>query len=152
MLSGTRGLDCSGAKVSKRPGTCVHKYVQKHRSIGKGFTLIELLVVIAVISLLIALLIPALRAAREQGQRAVCMSNLRQLTLAWIAYAEEHDSKLVFGSPMSRGALSDHFTGGEIEINEGWLGRAFRYPESRSELLENPDKGALWPWINPNVA
>lgn len=65
---------------------------------GKGFTLIELLVVIAVISLLIALLIPALRAAKEQGQRAVCLSNLRQLTFAWLAYAEEHDGKLVYGA------------------------------------------------------
>ncbi|UCE50815.1 MAG: prepilin-type N-terminal cleavage/methylation domain-containing protein, partial [Phycisphaerales bacterium] len=41
---------------------------------SRGFTLIELLVVIAVILLLIALLIPALRAAKEQGQRAVCLS------------------------------------------------------------------------------
>jgi prepilin-type N-terminal cleavage/methylation domain-containing protein len=65
---------------------------------GKGFTLIELLVVIAVISLLIALLIPALRAAREQGQKAVCLSNLRQLTLAWLLYADEHDGKFVYGN------------------------------------------------------
>ena len=114
---------------------------------AKAFTLIELLVVIAVISLLMALLIPALRAAKEQGQRAVCMSNLRQLTLAWIAYAEENDGTLVLGNAFSLGMELNPRTGGPIEIHKGWLGKAFAYPESRSELLENPDKGALWPWI-----
>ena len=63
-----------------------------------AFTLIELLVVIAVIALLMAILIPVMSAAREGAQRAVCLSNLRQLTLAWIAYADEHDGKLVCGS------------------------------------------------------
>ena len=48
---------------------------------GKAFTLVELLVVIAVIALLMALLIPVLRSARERAHRVVCMSNLRQLTL-----------------------------------------------------------------------
>jgi len=45
-----------------------------------GFTLIELLVVIAVIAILMAILMPALNRAREQGKRAVCLSNLKQLT------------------------------------------------------------------------
>jgi len=107
----------------------------------KAFTLIELLIVIGVISLLMALLIPALRAAREHGQRAVCLSNLRQLTLAWLAYANEYDGRIVHGSPYGGrdGTL----------YREGWAGRAF-LPENsntRAELLENPEKGALWPWI-----
>jgi prepilin-type N-terminal cleavage/methylation domain-containing protein/prepilin-type processing-associated H-X9-DG protein len=106
----------------------------------RGFTLIELLVVIAIIAVLLAILIPVGRAAREQGQRAVCLSNLRQLTMAWIAYADEHDSKLVDGTAFS---LS---TGGSRRV-EGWLGRAFNFPENRSAVIENPDKGALWPYL-----
>jgi prepilin-type processing-associated H-X9-DG protein len=59
--------------------------------------LIELLVVIAVIAILMAILMPALQRAREQGQRAVCLSTLKQLTLAWIMYADDNDDKLVNG-------------------------------------------------------
>ncbi len=63
-----------------------------------GFTLVELLVVIAIIAILMAILIPALNQAKEHGKRAVCLNNLRQLTLAWILYADENDDKLVNGS------------------------------------------------------
>jgi prepilin-type N-terminal cleavage/methylation domain-containing protein/prepilin-type processing-associated H-X9-DG protein len=59
-----------------------------------GFTLIELLVVIAVIAILMAILLPALKAAREHGKRAVCLNNLRQLTLAWIMYADDNDDNI----------------------------------------------------------
>ncbi len=64
---------------------------------SKGFTLIELLVVIAVIAILMAILMPALQRAREQGQRAVCLNTLKQLTLAWTIYADENDDRLVSG-------------------------------------------------------
>jgi len=48
----------------------------------RGFTLIELLVVIAIIAVLMAILMPALNRVREQGKRAVCLSNVKQLGLA----------------------------------------------------------------------
>ena len=107
---------------------------------NRAFTLIELLVVIAVIALLMAILIPVLRSARERAQRVVCLSNLRQLTLAWVAYAEDNDGKLVYGSAFGNQA-------DEIYTLKGWCGRAFLIPKSRSELIENPDKGALWPYL-----
>ena len=63
----------------------------------KGFTLIELLVVIAIIAILMAILMPALNRAREQGRRAVCLNNLKQLALAWILYADDNNSRIVNG-------------------------------------------------------
>jgi len=61
----------------------------------KAFTLVELLVVIAIIALLMAILMPALQKAREMGMRAVCLSNVHQLALAWVLYAEANDGKIV---------------------------------------------------------
>lgn len=62
---------------------------------AKAFTLIELLVVIAIIAILMAILMPTLSRAREQGKRAACLNNLRQLTMGWILYADDNDDKVV---------------------------------------------------------
>jgi len=56
-----------------------------------GFTLIELLVVVAIISLLMAILLPALHKARVITRRIACQSNLRQVTWAWHMYLDDND-------------------------------------------------------------
>jgi len=63
----------------------------------RGFTLIELLVVIAIIAILMGILMPALNRVREQGKRTTCLSNLKNLQLAWIMYADANDDKIVNG-------------------------------------------------------
>ncbi len=60
------------------------------RAESAGFTLIELLVVISIIALLIGILLPALGAARETGRKIACASNVRQETLAVLAYASDN--------------------------------------------------------------
>ena len=61
-----------------------HHHVRSRRS---GFTLVELLVVVGIVVILVALMMPALGRAREQARRVQCASNLRQVTIATLAYA-----------------------------------------------------------------
>jgi prepilin-type N-terminal cleavage/methylation domain-containing protein/prepilin-type processing-associated H-X9-DG protein len=57
----------------------------------KGFTLIELLVVIAIIAILAAILFPVFARAREKARQASCQSNLKQIALASLMYAQDYD-------------------------------------------------------------
>lgn len=59
----------------------------------RGFTLVELLVVVAIIALLIAILLPGLRLARQHGQSAKCLAHLRQLSLAVVLYTQENQDR-----------------------------------------------------------
>ena len=59
-----------------------------------GFTLIELLVVIAIIAILAAILFPVFARARENARRASCQSNLKQIGLGIMQYAQDYDEKL----------------------------------------------------------
>ena len=102
--------------------TLTHRQIP--RTVQSGFTLIELLVVISIIALLIGILLPALGAARGAARDIACSSNLRQMGIAVITYAEDNKTYNV--------QYQDTWSGDPIYwsaklIDEGYLGGGEAY-------------------------
>ena len=118
----------------------------------KAFTLIELLVVIAIIAILLAILMPALSRVKEQGKRAACLSNLKQLQLAWSMYADENDDKIVNGEAYGGGDGTAPVPGSGIHAGEQWwtgddVGDFWAGINLSEEMQKRAIRaGALWPY------
>ena len=106
----------------------------------KAFTLIELLVVIAIIAILMAILMPSLKVAREQARSVSCRSNERTLTLAWLMYKDENDAKLV--NSQTPGPTYDHKTMAPWVVMPPGLGDS-----TVAEKKEYIKQGMLWPYV-----
>lgn len=84
-----------------------------------GFTLVELLVVISIIAALAALLLPALNKTKEQGRATLCRSNMKQITLGIMAYADDNDYYLPWPGDSNSNRDPDWVWGGETPSTLG---------------------------------
>ena len=115
---------------------------------SRGFTLIELLVVIAIIAVLMAILMPALNAVKEQARGVACLANQRTLAQAYMMYADDNNSKICGGwaiydvvngvPPWVMPPLSG-LTSGIVRKPNGDVTREERYNGLKG--------GVLWPYI-----
>ncbi|MEM6331902.1 MAG: DUF1559 domain-containing protein [Planctomycetota bacterium] len=124
----------------------------KHSLPSPAFTLIELLVVISIIALLIAILLPTLRAARDAAQAVTCASNLRQIGIGLHAYAAEYDGRV----PPGHADLSNqHFNGfGWVEriVEGGYLPTSDEPNAQRRDALFCPADNVTYTEANGSLA
>ena len=94
----------------------------------RGFTLIELLVVIAIIAILASILFPVFARARAKARQAACMSNVKQIGLAMMQYAQDYDESL---------PVYNYDTGGDVWVY--WMQEVMPYMKN-TQILVCPDR------------
>lgn len=107
-----------------------------------AFTLVELLVVIAIVGTLLALLLPAVQAARGSARRAQCANNLRQIGLAVHQFADVHEGEFPLLAYFNREFEEQQRTGvvsGETQEQVSWISTLAPYAEDVDEIRLCPD-------------
>ena len=106
---------------------------------SKAFTLIELLVVMAILSILMALLLPAIQSAKEKSRQARCITNMRTLTNAFMMYANDYDEHLPTSGRTGSNAYSEYVRGGNV----------ISAPQTDPAACQriHVEEGVIWPYL-----
>ncbi len=116
----------------------------------KAFTLIELLVVIAIIALLMAVLMPALRLARQQGATGMCLSNTKNLSLGWYMYMGDNDGRIMSASDTGTEPNSKYvgWVGIPRDESGNLMGNTQTSPPVTDEdEIRGIERGLLFPYV-----
>jgi prepilin-type N-terminal cleavage/methylation domain-containing protein/prepilin-type processing-associated H-X9-DG protein len=92
-----------------------------HPRRGRAFTLIELLVVIAIIAIIASLILPAMARAKARAQGTFCLNNTRQLSVAWMIYADEHNGELAYNLGQSSRTVLAAPSLANLNMGENWV-------------------------------
>ncbi len=109
----------------------------------RGFTLIELLVVIAIIAILAAILFPVFAKARAKARQASCLSNLKQLGLACLMYAQDYDEDLVWPFMTQSGPVK--WPNGDMNTFDTWFRSVYPYVKN-IHIYHCPTLPGRWAW------
>jgi prepilin-type N-terminal cleavage/methylation domain-containing protein/prepilin-type processing-associated H-X9-DG protein len=95
---------------------------------GRAFTLIELLVVVSIIAIIASLILPALARAKARAQGSFCLNNTRQLAVAWMLYADEHNGLLAYNlGQSSRTAAAVPAVGSGPTMADNWVNNVLNW-------------------------
>jgi len=109
----------------------------------RGFTLIELLVVIAIIAILAAILFPVFARAREKARQSSCLSNVKQITLGVMMYAQDYDERLPWHYLNTGVAGSVQYPGGGTSGGIIWPLPVYPYVKN-IQIFNCPSWGNTW--------
>lgn len=134
--------------------------ISRTPQVSTGFTLIELLVVIAIIALLLAIILPSLRMVKSHAQRLTCQSNLRQITLGWTLYLNDHEGRFYqavninhdFGGWKGTGSFALHrplnpFLNLPAELESGESCFVYSCPADSGKVLGRPPIEKAWEYF-----
>lgn len=129
-------MKCPDIKIETDKKLYRHPNISAGHPNRQGFTLIELLVVIAIIALLMSIILPTLKRAKEAAKRVHCFYNVRTLTTAWLMYIDENQGKLPKGWAEP------------LPTDPGWVGFSSPAWTIQEQLTKLANESLIYPYLN----